>query len=157
MTCEYYQHRNWHNKWWVNIKCSFKITHAVNLLLQKIRLCSFTSLISQKFSETAVILAIAVSYWLQQCHIGYSSVILATAVSKRCTQDLPVVYTQQGTQGSSTGFLLPTIQPFQKNFFEEYFFCRIVDSGVPFSINFLSSSAFLGGVTKQSNAVTSNE
>ena len=100
--------------------------------IAKIRLCSFTSLISQKFSDTAVILAVA--------------------VSKRCTQDFPVVY----TQGSSTGFLFPTIQPFQKNFFEEYIFIRIVDSGVPFSTNFLSSSAFLGGVTKQSNAVTSN-
>ena len=60
---------------------NFKITHAVNLLLQKIKLCSFTSLISQKFSGIAGILAIA--------------------VSKRCTQDLPVV----NTQGSSTGFL----------------------------------------------------
>ena len=57
------------------------MTHAVNLLLQKIKLCSFTILISQKFSDTAV--------------------ILAMAVSKCCTQDLPVV----NTQGSSTGFL----------------------------------------------------
>ena len=39
------------------------------------------NLISQKFSDTAAILAIA--------------------VSKRCTQELPVV----NTQGSSTGFL----------------------------------------------------
>ena len=77
-----YQHSNWHNKWWVNISCSFKITHAANLLLQKIKLCSFTNnLISQKFSDKVVMLAIA--------------------VSKHCTQDLPVV----NTQGSSTGFL----------------------------------------------------
>ena len=46
--------------------------------MQKIKLCSFTNLISQKFSDTAVI-----------------------AVSKHCTQDLPVV----NTQGSSTEFL----------------------------------------------------
>ena len=52
---------------------SFKITHAVNLLLQKTKVCSFTNFISQKYSETAVLLAIA--------------------VSKRCTQDLPVVNT----------------------------------------------------------------
>ena len=39
----------------------FKITHAVNLLLHKIKLCSFTNLISQKFSDSAVILAKAVS------------------------------------------------------------------------------------------------
>ena len=38
----------------------FKITHTVrvNLPLQKIKLCSFTNLISQKFSDTAIILAI---------------------------------------------------------------------------------------------------
>ena len=40
---------------------------------QKIKLCSFTNLISQTFSDTAVILAIAVF------------------TSKRCTQDFPVV------------------------------------------------------------------
>ena len=49
--------------------------------IAKIKLCSFTSLINQKKSDTAVILAIA--------------------VSKRCTQDLPVV----NTQGWITGFL----------------------------------------------------
>ena len=69
-----------------------------------------------------------------------TAVILATAMSKRCTQDLPVV----NTQGSSTGFLfIPTIRPLQKNFFK-YFFSGIVDHGVPFSIILLSSSAFLG-------------
>ena len=41
-------------------------------------------------------------------------------------------------------FCLPTIRPFQKNLLKEYFFSGIVDFGVPFSINFLSSSAFLG-------------
>ena len=41
-------------------------------------------------------------------------------------------------------FCLPTIRPFQKTFSKEYFFSGIVDFGVPFSINFLSSSAFLG-------------
>ena len=50
----------------------------------KIKLCSFTSLISQTFSDAAVILAIA--------------------VSKRCTQDLPVV----NTQGLSTGLFQST-------------------------------------------------
>ena len=53
---------NRHNKWWVNIKRSFKITHALNLRLQKIKLCSFTNLSSQKFSDTAVTLA------LKTCH-----------------------------------------------------------------------------------------
>ena len=65
--------------------------------------------------------------------------MLAIAVSKCCTQDLPVV----NTQGSSTGFLF-TIRPFQKHFFKEYFFSGIVDFGVPFLINFHPSSAFLG-------------
>ena len=41
-------------------------------------------------------------------------------------------------------FCLPTIRPFQKNFSKEYFFSGVVDFGVPFSINFLSFSAFLG-------------
>ena len=68
-------------------------------------------------------------------------VILAIAVSKRCTQDLPVV----NTQGSSTGFFFPTIRSaIPEIFFKEYFFSGIVDFGVPLSINFLSSSAFLG-------------
>ena len=67
--------------------------------------------------------------------------MLAIAVSKRCTQDLAVVNMQVS---STAGFFLPTIQPFQKTFFKEYFFSGIVDFGVPFSVNFLSSSAFLG-------------
>ena len=41
-------------------------------------------------------------------------------------------------------FCLPTIRPFQKNFLKEQFFSGIVDFEVPFSIKFLSSSAFLG-------------
>ena len=93
----------------------------VNLLLQRNKLCSFTNLISQKFSDTAVILAIA--------------------VSKRCTQDLPVVTV---LKARVLDFCLPTIRPFQKNFFKEYFFSRIFDFGAPFSINFISSSTFLG-------------
>ena len=77
--------------------------------------------ISQKFSDTAVILAIA--------------------VSKRCTQDLPVVTV---SKARVLDFCLSTIRPFQKIVFKEYFFSGIVDFGVPFSINFLSSSGFLG-------------
>ena len=38
-------------------------------------------------------------------------------------------------------FCLP-IRPFQKKFFKDYFFTELVDFGVPFSINFLSSSEF---------------
>ena len=39
-------------------------------------------------------------------------------------------------------FRLPTIRPLQKNFFKQYFFSGILGFGVPFSINFPSSSAF---------------
>ena len=73
-----------------------------------------TILISQKFSDTAVILAIA--------------------VSKCCTQDLPVV----NTQGSSTGFLFTYHPAIPVNFFTEYFFSGIVNFGVAFSINLTS-------------------
>ena len=41
-------------------------------------------------------------------------------------------------------FCLPTIRSFQRKFFEDYFFTVLDDFGVPLSINFLSSSAFLG-------------
>ena len=58
------------------------------------------------------------------------------AVFKRCTQDLPIV----NTQGSSTGLLFTYHSPIP----EYSFFTALVDFGVPFSINFLSSSAFLG-------------
>ena len=67
--------------------------------------------ISQKFSDTAVILAIA--------------------VSKRCTQDLPVVTIRKARV---LDFCLPTIRPFQKIVFKEYFFSGIVDFGVPFQL-----------------------
>ena len=86
-------------------------TRSKFTIMQKNKLCSFTKLISQKYSDTVVILAIA--------------------VFKRCTQDLPVV----NTQGSSTGLLFTR---------KEYFFSGIVDFGVPFSINFHSFSTFLG-------------
>ena len=94
---------------------------AVNLLLQKIKLCSFANLISQTFSDTAVILAIT--------------------VSKRCTQDLPIVTVRKARV---LDFCFPTIRPFQQFFFKEYVFSAIVDFGVPFSVNFFSSLAFLG-------------
>ena len=67
--------------------------------------------ISQKFSDTAVILAIA--------------------VSKRCTQDLPVVTV---SKARVLDFCLPTIRQFQKIVFKEYFFSGIVDFGVPFQL-----------------------
>ena len=63
-----YRHSNWHNKIMVGgYLMVFQITHAINLLLRKIELCSF---------------------------ISDSAVILAIAVSKRCTRDLPVVNAQ---------------------------------------------------------------
>ena len=62
-----------------------------------------------------------------------SAVILAIAVFKRCPPDF--VYWIFG---------YCTIRPFRNNVFKEYFFSAFVDFGVPFSINFHSSSAFLG-------------
>ena len=62
-----------------------------------------------------------------------SAVILAIAVSKRCTQDFEYWI-----------FGYCTIRPFQNNVFKEYFFSVFADFGVPFSINFHSSSTFLG-------------
>ena len=88
--------------------------------IAKIKLCSFTNLISQTFSDTAVILPIA--------------------VSKRCTQDLPVVK----RQGSSTGFLFTYHSAIPEKFFQRKLFHWNSWLWVPFSINFLSSSAFLG-------------
>ena len=82
------------------------------LTIAKIKLCSFTNLISQKFSDTALILAIA--------------------VSKRFNQDLPVLTVRKVRV---LDFCLPKIRPFQKTFFKEYFFSGIVDFGVSFSIN----------------------
>ena len=95
------------------------ITHAVNLLLQKFKLCSFGNLISQKFSDAAVIFVIA--------------------VSKRCTQDLPVV----DTQGSRTGFLFTYHSAIPEKFSQRILFEWNSTTGEQFSINFLSSSAFL--------------
>ena len=66
--------------------------------IAKIKLCSFTNLISQKFSDTVVILPIA--------------------VSKRCTQDLPVV----NRQGSSTGFLFTYHSAIPEKFFQRILF-----------------------------------
>ena len=66
--------------------------------MQKIKLGSFTNLISQKYSDTVVILAIA--------------------VSKRCTQDLPVV----NTQGSSTGLLFTFHSAIPENVFQRILF-----------------------------------
>ena len=62
-----------------------------------IKLCSFINLISQKFSDSAVI---------------------AIAVCKRCTLDLPVV----NRQGSSTGFLFTYHSAIQGNCFQRLFF-----------------------------------
>ena len=84
--------------------------------MQKLKLCSFTNLISQKFNDTAVVLAIA------SC----------------CTLDLPVV----NTQGSSTGFLFTYHSVILEIFFQRLLFQWIVDFRVPFSINFLSSLHF---------------
>ena len=67
----------------------------VNLLLQRNKLCSFTNLISQKFSDTAKILALA--------------------VSKGCTQDLPAV----NKQHSSTLFLFTYHFVIPENFFSK--------------------------------------
>ena len=63
------------------------------------------------------------------------------AVSKSCTQDLPVVTARKARV---LDFCLRTIRPFQKFFFKEYFFSGKVAFGVPFSTNFLSSPGFLG-------------
>ena len=41
-------------------------------------------------------------------------------------------------------FCLPTFWSLQDNIFKDYFFAALVDFRLPFSINFLSSSAFLG-------------
>ena len=73
-----------------NIRSKFTIA--------QIKLCSFTNLISQKFSDSAV--------------------ILATAAAKRCTQDLPVV----NKQGSRTGFLFTYHSSMVETFVERLLF-----------------------------------
>ena len=66
-------------------------------------------------------------------NIGYSSV-----------QVLYPVASCDSTRGSSTGFLFTYHSAIPEIFFKEYFFSGKVAFGVPFSINFLSSSGFLG-------------
>ena len=80
------------------------------------QLCSFTNLISQKFSDSAVILA------------------------KDSMQDFSVVR----TQGTSSRFLFSYHSAIPENLFKGYFFTTRAEFGVVFSINFISSPAFLG-------------
>ena len=89
-------------------------------MLHTIKLCSLTNLISQKFSDLAVVLAIT--------------------VYKRCTQ----VFSVAKTQGSSTSFLLSYHSAISENLFKGYFFTARVDFGVAFSINLLFSADILG-------------
>ena len=81
-----------------------------------IKLCSITNLISQKFSDSAVILAAKTrQFWIRKARV--------------------------------LDFCVPTIRPFQKHFFKDYFFTALVDFGELFSIiktSFLSFSKFLG-------------
>ena len=88
--------------------------------MHKVKLCSLSNLISQKFSDLAVILAIT--------------------VYKRCTQDLSVVK----TQGSGTSFSFSYHSAISENLFKGYFFTARVDFGVAFSINLLFSPDILG-------------
>ena len=88
--------------------------------MHKVKLCSLTNLITQKFSDLAVILAIK--------------------VYKRCTQDFSVVK----TQGSGTSFSFSYHSVISENLFKGYFFTARVDFGVAFSINLLFSPDILG-------------
>ena len=81
---------------------------------------SSTNLISQKFSDSAVIVAIS--------------------VSRRCTLDLSVVK----AQGSIAGFLFSLPFCHSTKSFTDHFVTARVDFGIAFSIKFLSSSAFIG-------------
>ena len=94
-------------------------THLVNLLLHRIKLCSSRNLIShtQKFSDAAVILALA--------------------VFKRYT-------CKQGARLDCWILVFPPIRLFQKKFSKTTLLLHVLTFGVAFSINFLSSSAFLG-------------
>ena len=76
----------------------FQINTRSKFTIAKNKLCSFTNLISQKFSDTAVILALA--------------------VSKGCTQDLPAV----NKQHSSTLFLFTYHLVIPENFFQRILF-----------------------------------
>ena len=93
------------------------ISHTISLLLNKINTTNF---ISQKFS--------------------YSAVIMAISVSKRCTLDLSVVK----AQGSIAGFLFFLPFCLSRNIFTDHFVSARVEYGITFSIKFLSSSALLG-------------
>ena len=93
------------------------ISHTINLLLHQINTTNF---ISQKFSDSAVILAIS--------------------VSKRCTLDLSVVK----AQGSIAGFLFSLPFCHSRKIFTDHFVTARVDLGIEFSIKFLSLSALLG-------------
>ena len=88
--------------------------------MHKVKLSSLTNLISQKFSDLAVILAIT--------------------VYKRCTQDLSVVK----TQGSSTSFSFSYHSAISENLFKGYFFTARVDFRVAFLINLFFCPDILG-------------
>ena len=94
------------------------ISHTVNLLLHKINSRNFSR---QKFSDSAVILAIS--------------------VSKRCTLHSSVVKAQGG---SLAGFLF--FLPFchSTKIFTDHFVTARVYFGIAFSIKLLSSSALSG-------------
>ena len=96
------------------------ISHTVNLLLHKINSRHF---ISQKVSDSAVVLAIS--------------------VSKRCTLDLSVVKARR-RKGSIAGWLF--FLPFchSRNFFTDHFLTARVDFRIAFLIKFLSYSVLLG-------------
>ena len=66
--------------------------------------------------------------------------VVASVCTQPNTQDLPVV----NTQGSSTEFLFTYHSAIPEKSSQRTLFQWIVDFKVPFSINFLSSSAFLG-------------
>ena len=93
------------------------ISHTVNLLLHKNNSENF---ISQKFSDSAVVLAIS--------------------VSRRCTLDLSVVK----AQGSTAGFLFFVPICHSRKIFTDHFVSARVEFGIAFSIKFLSSSILLG-------------
>ena len=81
---------------------------------------SSTNFISQKFSDTAMILAVS--------------------VSKHCTLDLSVLK----VQGSIGGFLFFLLFCHSRKIFTDHFVIAHVDFGIAFSMKFLSSSAFSG-------------
>ena len=97
------------------------ISHTVNLFLHKI---NSTNFISQKFSASAVILAIS--------------------VPKRCTLNLSVAKAQ-GSIAEFLCFLHSGIpEKFSLTIFPDHFVTARIDFKIAFSIKFLSSSALLG-------------